>query len=179
MDIDPGCKAASFTHLAGYEARQVHILLNQAPNLWVPDYAGGLVGFYFQTRAYDMGLPVATGDYPPHFGNPTYFEDSSSIAGSGVIDDDYHECYVARAIGVLQINADGDYRFSCSSDDGGALFLSTDDRPAHKTQIASEPQWAEQREWTGAAPSEGGRAGCVGSLCENVSAPQHLLAGHK
>src|SRR5207247_2345977 len=71
-------------------------------------------------------------------------------------------------------------RFACSSDDGGALFLSTDDQPVNKTQIAREPQWAGTREWTGAAGGEGGRAGCdVNNYCENVSAPQHLLAGHK
>src|SRR5262249_7590414 len=152
----------------------VHVLYNQAPNMWNPSYAG-LADFYFNTLAYQRGIPVATSDKPGHDFNPTYFE-----GGPTAIDDnDFHETYVSRLIGLLQINADVDYRFACSSDDGGPLFLSTDDKPAHKNQIAREPQWAGTREWTGAATSEGGRqyppGRTTGDLFENVSDPIHLL----
>src|SRR5205085_4266163 len=175
-DLDQGCLSASFTHGLSYEAGSVHIVVNQAPFNWAPDYNGGLIGYVFQTRAYDTGLPVATDGQPAHQLNPSYFEDSGP---TGVPDLDSIETYFARAIGLLQINADGDYRFSCSSDDGGALFLSTDEKPANKLQIAREPQWAGTREWTGNAPGEGGRSGDQGGgLFENVSAPIHLLAGH-
>ena len=173
--VDGNCNAASFTHADGYLSNQVHVVYNKAPAQWDPSYNAGLVGYYFQTLAYQMGLPVATDGQPAHTNNPTYFEDGPTA----IVDDDFHETYAARIIGLLQINVDGDYKFAASSDDGGALFLSTDENPANKVQIAREPLWAGTREWNGFAAGEGGRGGnaCGGS--ENQSCPIHLLAGHR
>src|SRR5207249_2450436 len=44
--------------------------------------------------------------------------------------------------------ADGNYIFFMCSDDNGALFLSTDDNPANKKQIAAETAWSNLRQWT-------------------------------
>jgi autotransporter-associated beta strand protein len=175
MLIGPFCNSAAFVHASESPAQKVHVLYNQAPANWVPDYQSGLVGYYFQTLAYQLGLPVGTGGKPAHHVNDLYFEDGPTA----IADNDFHETFVTRIIGVLQINVDGNYRFACSSDDGGALFLSPDDQSARKREIAREPRWAGTREWTGSAPTAGGRAGCVGNFCENVSAPIYLVAGGK
>lgn len=42
----------------------------------------------------------------------------------------------------------GNYRFWISSDDSSALFLSSDETPAHKAQIARVALWTASREWT-------------------------------
>ena len=42
----------------------------------------------------------------------------------------------------------GNYIFWIATDDGGALYLSTDENPANKTLIAAESSWASVREWT-------------------------------
>ena len=42
---------------------------------------------------------------------------------------------------------DGDYVFFLSADDGSALYLSTDENPANKKQIAAEPVWNGERQW--------------------------------
>jgi uncharacterized repeat protein (TIGR01451 family) len=41
----------------------------------------------------------------------------------------------------------GNYRFWLASDDGGELWLSTDDNPANKQLIATVPTWTNSREW--------------------------------
>jgi hypothetical protein len=174
--VDQGCLCSSFLHGDGYQQAQVHIVVNQAPNGWAPDYNSAFPGYVFDTLLYNLGLPVDTDGWPAHTNNATAFEDSGP---TGTPDLGTIETYIARAIGVLQINVDGNYRFACSSDDGGALFLSTDDQPVHKVQIAREPQWAGTREWTGPAAGEGGRSGCLpDNTCENVSAPIALKANH-
>ncbi len=44
--------------------------------------------------------------------------------------------------------ANGAYTFWISSDDSSALFLSTDEDPAHKRLVASVAAWTNSREWT-------------------------------
>ena len=41
----------------------------------------------------------------------------------------------------------GNYRFWIASDDGGELWISTDDNPANKQLIASVPTWSDSRQW--------------------------------
>src|SRR5437879_1405424 len=47
----------------------------------------------------------------------------------------------------------GSYVFWIASDDNSALFLSTDEDPAHKVQIASVTSWTNSRQWN-AYPSQ-------------------------
>src|SRR5262249_53011835 len=49
--------------------------------------------------------------------------------------------YGQRLSGYLTPPTTGEYTFYLASDDQGALFLSTDEDPTHKVQIASEPIW--------------------------------------
>ena len=55
--------------------------------------------------------------------------------------------YGVRLYGWLTPPVDGDYRFFLASDDNGAVFLSTDDSPGNKRQIASETGWRGSRSW--------------------------------
>ncbi len=76
--------------------------------------------------------------------------------------------------GYLYPPKTGWYCFYLASDDNGKLFLSTDDNPANKVEIATEPQWNGVRNFKGhdrrpiADASTGRRV--------NISAPIHLEA---
>jgi len=58
--------------------------------------------------------------------------------------------------GYFQPPTTGDYVFFWSSDDNGALFLSTDEDPANKKQIAGETQWSGTREWVLSSNTDAG-----------------------
>jgi hypothetical protein len=58
------------------------------------------------------------------------------------------DSYGARLSGYLVPPTNGAYVFYLASDDQGALFLSTDENPSNKVQIAYEPQWGGYREYT-------------------------------
>ncbi|MBI4657794.1 MAG: hypothetical protein HY735_02905, partial [Verrucomicrobia bacterium] len=55
--------------------------------------------------------------------------------------------YGERVSGFLTPPETGDYIFYVCSDDNSTLFLSTDESPANKRQIAFEPQWNNARQW--------------------------------
>ena len=75
-----------------------------------------------------------------------------------------------RLTGFLLPPSSGYYLFYLATADQGTLYLSTDDSPANKVLIASEPNWASSRAWvstdrrTAAAP-------------ENRSGPIYLQTG--
>jgi hypothetical protein len=62
---------------------------------------------------------------------------------------DEFDNYGARISGFLLPPVSGNYNFYMSSDDGGELWLSTDNNPGNKVQIASEPVWNGRRDWVG------------------------------
>ncbi|HMC26800.1 MAG TPA: PA14 domain-containing protein, partial [Verrucomicrobiae bacterium] len=81
----------------------------------------------------------------PNFpNNPSYetieqiFEAPSDVA----------ESYGQRMRALLIAPTTGSYIFWIASDDNGALYLSTDDQPGHKVQIATVNTWTSSREWT-------------------------------
>ena len=55
--------------------------------------------------------------------------------------------YGQRVRGFVLPPQTGDYVFWLASDDGGALFLSTDESPANKVEIATVPGWTSPRQW--------------------------------
>src|SRR5439155_12705867 len=79
-----------------------------------------------------------------------------------------------RVFGYFIPRASGYHVFYMSSDDGGALYLSTDESPANKVQIAAEPVWSGRATWTGEA-NGGGR----GTPPSNISVPINLVAGNR
>jgi hypothetical protein len=55
--------------------------------------------------------------------------------------------YGQRMHAILVAPATGNYRFWISSDDNGALYLSTDENPANVSLIAHVPGWTSSRQW--------------------------------
>ncbi|MEY2409969.1 MAG: hypothetical protein QOF48_2639, partial [Verrucomicrobiota bacterium] len=83
--------------------------------------------------------------------------------------------YVGQTLALLSPPVTGNYKFYIASDDSSALFLSTDENPSHKVQIAREPNWSTFRTYNGAGGGGGGRV-CPGTDC-NISVPVNLVAG--
>ena len=67
---------------------------------------------------------------------------SSNLVASFESPFDIDEFYGGRLSGYILPPETGDYTFYISSDDQGVLFLSPDEDPAHKVQIAYEPAWS-------------------------------------
>jgi hypothetical protein len=145
----------SFTHGAGYEARPIHIGHNKGR-----ENGDGVLN----TTRFKRGLFSNADNEAALEGNPNgFFEDPLPDTGA-------NERFSARIFGVLNITAAGLYRFACSSDDVGNLFLSTDADPAHKVAIAREPSWNGSRQY---ATTDRRNAASP----ENQSAPINLAAG--
>jgi concanavalin A-like lectin/glucanase superfamily protein/HYDIN/CFA65/VesB family protein len=75
-----------------------------------------------------------------------------------------------RIYGFLTPSESANYIFFMSSDDRGQLWLSTDETPANKVLIATEPQWNTSRDWSGTSRRP---------ALENRSAAIHLEAGRR
>lgn len=60
---------------------------------------------------------------------------------------DVAEGYGQRMHGYVIPPLDGDYTFWIASDDGGGLWLSTDEDPVHQRLIASVNGWTPPRQW--------------------------------
>ena len=60
---------------------------------------------------------------------------------------DVADSYGQRVRGFLLPPNTGDYTFWIASDDYSALYLSTDEAPANKVEIANVPGWTNSREW--------------------------------
>jgi hypothetical protein len=116
------------------------------------------------TSLSDLTNDPAFPDRPDAVNFVTQFESPST----------YQENYAVRLSGYLLPPVTGDYVLYLNSDDQGALFLSTDDDPAHKAEIASEPGWNPPRQWI-----NGANQGSRGNPPANISAPVQLEAGQK
>jgi hypothetical protein len=80
--------------------------------------------------------------------------------------------YGVQFQGYVTAPVSGEYVFYVSSDDQGEVYLSTDDNPANKRLIASEPQWNGSRNWVGTERRNA-------TTPENRSALINLIAGQK
>ena len=56
--------------------------------------------------------------------------------------------YLVRIRGYIVPSTTGSYNLYIASDDNGQLWLSTNNLPANKTQIASVSDWTNSKEWT-------------------------------
>lgn len=61
---------------------------------------------------------------------------------------DVYNNYGSQIVGYFYPPSTGDYVFFIASDDGGNLYLSTDDTPANKKLIAQEAGWSGVRSFT-------------------------------
>lgn len=80
--------------------------------------------------------------------------------------------YGEKVSGYVIPSETGNYVFYVCSDDGSALFLSTDENPANKVQIAREPTWNNSRQWLATTRRNA-------TTPENRSAPIALTAGKR
>jgi aryl-phospho-beta-D-glucosidase BglC (GH1 family) len=94
----------------------------------------------------------------------------NSPSGSGQLTSlegptNFADNYGSRIRGYIHPPISGTYTFWLASDDGGDLFLSTNDDPANATRIAFVDSWTNPREWT--------------KLPSQQSATINLVAGQK
>lgn len=61
------------------------------------------------------------------------------------------DMYGAQIVGYFYPPATGQYEFWICSDDNSVLYLSTDDNPANRKLIATEPSWNNARDYEGTA----------------------------
>ena len=83
--------------------------------------------------------------------NHPSFPDSPSLETIQTIfeaPNEFAENYGQRMRALVVAPLSGFYTFWIASDDGGALFLSTNEDPAQKVQIAAVGSWTASREWT-------------------------------
>ena len=78
---------------------------------------------------------------------------------------DWADYYGTRVRGYITAPNTGNFTFWLASDDGGELWLSTNDAPANLKLIASVASWTTSREWN--------------KLSTQKSAPISLVAGQK
>jgi regulation of enolase protein 1 (concanavalin A-like superfamily) len=67
----------------------------------------------------------------------TNFESPSGVADN----------YIGQVRGLITPPTTGNYTFYIASDDGGVLYLSTDDNPANKVPIAGHNGWTDRRQY--------------------------------
>jgi hypothetical protein len=137
-------------------------------------------------RSPGAGEPNAN---PPTFANPNYpntpdettFLDTFSAPQSA---NPNVEDYLSKMTCYIHPQVTGDYVFFFSSDDHGALYLSTDDSPSNLKLIAQETNWSDPLKWT----SSGGSSDLTAKRSDQftgttwpggVGAPIHLVSGKK
>jgi hypothetical protein len=94
---------------------------------------------------------------------------------------DVMENYGQRLRGYIIAPLTGNYTFWFASDDGGQLWLSTDDSPVNRKKIAEVTGWTNSREWTreagqksSAIALEAGRAYYVEALMKEAGGGDNL-----
>ena len=80
-----------------------------------------------------------------------------------------HENFGGKLSGLVQVPTSGDWIFAVSADDNAILYLSTDDKPANKVEIAKVTAWDDFAQWT---TSSGGS-----DVAAKQSKAQKLVAG--
>jgi hypothetical protein len=104
------------------------------------------------------------------------FEWPAGVSG-GLPPSNVRDNYGTQILGLLYPPVTGNYVFYMSSDDNGALWLSTDNSPVNKVQIATESQWGSIRAWVAPDRRTFVDAGTPDRRLENRSKPILLQAG--
>ncbi|HEX5221861.1 MAG TPA: lamin tail domain-containing protein [Verrucomicrobiae bacterium] len=99
----------------------------------------------------DVWLNIGGGNAVADLTNHAAFPDNPSF--DAVLTDLFetpsnaYDQYGQRLRALITAPETGDYRFWIASDDGGQLFVSTDETPANRRLVASVSVWAGPREW--------------------------------
>jgi hypothetical protein len=89
----------------------------------------------------------------------------------------FSDNYGQRMRALLLPPVTGGYVFWIASDDNSALYLSTDEDPAHKVQIASVASWTNSREWNNQASQKSAAVTLTNGFRYYVEALQKEGAG--
>jgi len=111
--------------------------------LWVPGARAGSILREVYTGLGGSSLSDLTNN--PAFPNSPAFTALITDLFETPVDSDENYGQRIRATFVAPVT--GNYRFWIASDDASALFLSTDDRPANRRQIAGVTSWTSSRNW--------------------------------
>ena len=104
-----------------------------------------------QRAGIQSGTAVPDGSYYPKRAEGPY----NGYPGPDLGDDDtlpndnYREGYNMVLKFYFYPPKDGSVQFAITTDDPGQLYVSTDDNPANKVQVASESQWNPRRAFGG------------------------------
>lgn len=152
--------AASGTPLAGDVNRTWQLDLGIDEHRITGEFWDGVPGTQLSVLS---GLPT----FP---GQPT----RSTALPSFEIRPNVGDNYGARVYGLFVPATTGDHQFLMSSDDEGALYLSSDADPSKITPVASEPSWNGSREFI-----SGSNQATRGNPPANISVPIPLTAGQQ
>ncbi len=164
--------APTGTHLLTVKARDNQGAVSTSPPVTIsvrPPEPSLLLG-YLRWEVYTNVPGMVLSDLTTHPSFPDHPAFSSLLSQFETpvhIDDNFG----ARISGFVLPPVTGDYVFYISSDDQGALFLSSDENPANKVQIAWEPAWSDVRQWVGTVSGRTNN--------ENISQPIPLEAGRR
>ncbi len=162
-----------------------------SPGKLVPGaVVAGMVLFVVPSRAQTVGLLrevwegidgaavldlTQSPDFPDHPTSTNFIEDLFE-APTDVLDN-----YGQRLRGYIVPPQTGNYTFWVASDDGGDLYLSQDEDPAHAILIARVDSWTSSREWTKESNQESapvaltaGRAYYVAALMKEAGGGDNL-----
>src|ERR1043166_3659640 len=98
----------------------------------------------------EVYLNISGSTLPDLTNNPAFPNSASleTIQPTFEAPNEFADNYGQRMRALLVPPTNGAYVFWIASDDQGALFLSTDEDPAHKVEIAYVNAWTSLREWT-------------------------------
>jgi hypothetical protein len=129
---------------------------------------------------------IPGGDVASLTGNPKFPNEPTGFEFIPAFDTpiDTADNYGSRVRGYVLPPATGDYVFWICTDDGGELWLSTDESPANKRKIASVPGWAGPEEWekngaqkSGPVKLEAGKRYYIEGLQKEGQGGDHLRVG--
>jgi len=160
-------------HFRAVASNSFHVVAGTNQSFTTPVFSDLNFGYLTKLRFDNIGNSV---DVAALLNHSKYINDQPDFKSlrTDFSANDGEECnncgYVVR--GLFIPTASGPHMFYIAADDGGVLFLSTDESPANKVQIAREPVWATRRNYIGEAEG-GGR----GTPPANRSVPINLTAG--
>lgn len=172
-EVLPGVTVGITYHFRAVASNAVGVVFGTNQTFIAPFFTELGAGYLTKLRFDNIGNSVNVTGLLNH---PKYLNDQPDFTSlrtefSANDSDECDNCgYVVR--GLFIPAATGPHIFYLAADDGGVLFLSTNESRANKVQIAREPFWAHRRDYLGR-----GEGGGRGDPPANRSEPIHLIAG--
>lgn len=144
-------------------------------SLCAPLLGAEITGYVKREIYYKPGTGEPNGN-PATFANPNYPNTPDAVTyltsfAAPQSADPNVEDYLTKLSGFIHPAVTGDYIFFFSSDDHGALYVSTDDSPTNLKLIAQETNWSNPLQWQ--------TSGGTSDLAAKKSASVHLEKGKK